>query len=273
MSNFAALMATGMVKENVKYKRKRDMAPVSAGGKGSSKGGRKRARPGEDGTAGSTTTAAGPAEVLSAAKYVAIDCEMVGVGADGKRSILARASLVDGSGVTLYDKFVRPMEKVTDYRTHVSGVRPEDLRAAAGAIDFRTCQREVAALMKGKLVVGHAVHNDFKALMLDHPPAMTRDTAKYWPLMKPKRKSKPGQPTGAMKPRPLRVLARVLLRRDIQGAEHDSVADAVATLDVYRTVCKAWERAVAKKRVAGLKKEVLPQLARFDEIEAGGKRK
>ena len=40
---------------------------------------------------------------------------------------------------------------------------------------------EVAALMKGKLVVGHAVHNDFKALMLDHPPAMTRDTAKYWP--------------------------------------------------------------------------------------------
>ena len=29
---------------------------------------------------------------------VAIDCEMVGVGAGGKRSMLARASLVDGTG-------------------------------------------------------------------------------------------------------------------------------------------------------------------------------
>ena len=51
------------------------------------------------------------------------------------------------------------------------------------------------------------------------------------------------------------------------------MADAVATLDVYRTVCKEWERAVAKKRVAGMAKQPLPQLARFDDLEAGGKRK
>jgi hypothetical protein len=37
----------------------------------------------------------------------------VGVGIGGVRSILARASAVDGAGEILYDKYVRPIEKVT----------------------------------------------------------------------------------------------------------------------------------------------------------------
>ena len=55
-----------------------------------------------------------------------MDCEMVGVG-DGQDSILARVSIVNHDGHALYDKYVKPREKVTDYRTFVSGVRPEDL--------------------------------------------------------------------------------------------------------------------------------------------------
>jgi len=56
-----------------------------------------------------------------------MDCEMVGVG-DGTESVLARVSIVNQFGVPVYDKFVKPKEKVVDYRTHVSGVRPEDLK-------------------------------------------------------------------------------------------------------------------------------------------------
>ena len=271
MSNFAALMKTGTVTENAKYKRKSDMPAPHSGAKG-----KKRPRPeteaGGAAAGGGGGRRGGGGAVLEASKYVAMDCEMVGVGADGKRSMLARVSLVDGAGATLYDKFVRPMEKVTDYRTHVSGVRPQDLRPDHGAVDFRVSQKEVAALLKGRVLVGHALHNDLKVLMMDHPPVMTRDTGKYWPLMKPKRLPKPGQQMGTMKPRPLRVLAKVLLRRNIQGAEHSSVEDAVATLDVYRTVSKMWEKAMAKKRVAGLIKAPLPQLSRFDEQEAEAKR-
>ena len=55
-----------------------------------------------------------------------MDCEMVGVG-DGQESILARVSIVNHDGHPLYDTFVKPREVVTDYRTFVSGVRPEDL--------------------------------------------------------------------------------------------------------------------------------------------------
>lgn len=59
--------------------------------------------------------------------YVAIDCEMVGVGPEGSESTLARVSIVNYHGVIMLDRFVRPREKVTDYRTWVSGVREEDL--------------------------------------------------------------------------------------------------------------------------------------------------
>lgn len=64
----------------------------------------------------------------SPTKALAMDCEMVGVGKDGVESALARVSLVNQHGHCIYDKFVRPREKVTDFRTHVSGVRPCDLR-------------------------------------------------------------------------------------------------------------------------------------------------
>lgn len=53
---------------------------------------------------------------------------MVGVGPEGVESTLARVSVVNYHGATMLDRFVRPREKVTDYRTWVSGVREEDLR-------------------------------------------------------------------------------------------------------------------------------------------------
>ena len=58
---------------------------------------------------------------------IGMDCEMVGVGYGGTDSVLARVSIVNCHGHCVYDKFVKPREKVTDYRTHVSGIRPKDL--------------------------------------------------------------------------------------------------------------------------------------------------
>merc|ERR1712126_513872 len=78
-------------------------------------------------------------------KILGMDCEMVGVGTDGVDSILARVSIVNHFGNVLYDKFVAPREKVTDYRTSVSGVRPEDL---VNAPEFKLVQAEVAELIR-----------------------------------------------------------------------------------------------------------------------------
>lgn len=61
-------------------------------------------------------------------KKIALDCEMVGVGFDGKRHMLARVSIVNSHGHAVYDSFVAPQEKVVDYRTPVSGIKPANLK-------------------------------------------------------------------------------------------------------------------------------------------------
>ena len=58
---------------------------------------------------------------------MAIDCEMVGVGPFGTESSLARVSIVNFYGAILQDDFVKQRERVTDYRTSVSGVRESDM--------------------------------------------------------------------------------------------------------------------------------------------------
>jgi hypothetical protein len=71
---------------------------------------------------------ASPMAVPPLDRVVALDCEMVGVGAR-KLSRLARASMVNASGEVLCDLYVVPSleQPVTDYRTAVSGIRARDL--------------------------------------------------------------------------------------------------------------------------------------------------
>lgn len=71
----------------------------------------------------------------SLTKALALDCEMVGVGPKGEESIAARVSIVNQYGKCVYDKYVKPTEPVTDYRTAVSGIRPENLKQ--GMTDVR----------------------------------------------------------------------------------------------------------------------------------------
>jgi len=47
------------------------------------------------------------------------------------------------------------------------------------AEEFATVQKEVADILQGRILVGHALWNDMKVLFLDHPKKCIRDTAKY----------------------------------------------------------------------------------------------
>ncbi|KAL3684200.1 hypothetical protein R1sor_002222 [Riccia sorocarpa] len=170
----------------------------------------------------------------SVTKVLALDCEMVGVGVEGKRSALARVSLVNVYGNVVYDKHVRPPEFVTDFRTRVSGVRPRDLRKAE---DFWTVQKEVAELIKGKTLVGHAIHNDLKTLLLSHPRKNLRDTQRYKPLR---------SSTGRVQA--LKHLTSEHLGLSIQEREHDSVEDARAALCLYKKFKEDWEKSLRERR-------------------------
>uniref|UniRef100_A0A8C0JI98 REX4 homolog, 3'-5' exonuclease n=1 Tax=Canis lupus dingo TaxID=286419 RepID=A0A8C0JI98_CANLU len=97
-------------------------------------------------------------------RALAMDCEMVGAGPKGEESVAARVSIVNQYGKCVYDKYVKPTQPVTDYRTAVSGIRPENLKQGE---KFEVVQKEVADMLKGRILVGHALHNDLKVL----PPA------------------------------------------------------------------------------------------------------
>nr|XP_040021042.1 interferon-stimulated 20 kDa exonuclease-like 2 isoform X1 [Gasterosteus aculeatus aculeatus]XP_040021043.1 interferon-stimulated 20 kDa exonuclease-like 2 isoform X1 [Gasterosteus aculeatus aculeatus]XP_040021044.1 interferon-stimulated 20 kDa exonuclease-like 2 isoform X1 [Gasterosteus aculeatus aculeatus]XP_040021046.1 interferon-stimulated 20 kDa exonuclease-like 2 isoform X1 [Gasterosteus aculeatus aculeatus] len=175
------------------------------------------------------------------AKYLALDCEMVGTGPKGSISKLARCSLVSYDGDVVYDKFINPPVPVTDYRTRWSGIRRSDLVNAAPYLEAR--KEQILRLLMGKVVIGHAVHNDFNVLGYSHPAALTRDTSRI-PLL--------NQRAGfaVTECASLKRLTKAIFNRDIQTGKkgHSSVEDARATMELYKVVEEEWERTLASSR-------------------------
>ncbi|MFH4982831.1 hypothetical protein AB6A40_009540 [Gnathostoma spinigerum] len=158
-----------------------------------------------------------------------MDCEYVGVGLDGKDDALARVSIVNSNGDPVYDVYVKPEERVVDYRTEISGIRP---RSLVNGQPFKKVQLEVHKLLAGKIVVGHALQNDFRVLGLSHTRKLTRDTSKY-PYFR--------KICGITKTPSLKFLAEKLLGVNIQQGEHDSVVDARVPMKIYMLHRKKWE--------------------------------
>lgn len=162
-------------------------------------------------------------------KYIAMDCEFVGVGEEGKESALARASLVNYHGHTIYDKYVKPEEPVTDWRTWVSGIAPHHMR---DAVLFKQAQDEIAQILDGRILVGHSIKNDLDALLLSHPKMSIRDTSRYPPFRELSKGRSPA----------LKKLAAEVLNIEIQGASHSSVEDSIATMLLFRLHRRDFEK-------------------------------
>lgn len=202
------------------------------------------------------------------AQFLAMDCEMVGVGPDGLRSALARVVLMDWNGQVVLDQYVRPSEPVTDYRTYVSGITAAHLQpndndndnsnsGLKAVVDLETCRQQVLQVLQyndisdggsgsGKIVVGHALKNDFMVLGIRYPWYLIRDTAKWEPFMK----TRTNHPDDTVLwPRKLQELCHDKLQRDIQqpGQAHCPKEDALAALDLYKLVRNKWEKAMVYK--------------------------
>jgi len=175
------------------------------------------------------------------AQYIALDCEMVGIGTDGKKSALARVSIVDWNLNVLLDTFVQVPIRVTDFRTHVSGVEAKHIKSKNNAMPVKPCRDLVAKLIKDKILVGHALTNDFKALMMSHPKETIRDTAKYRPFQR--------YGNGKWRARKLRDLVKENLndKDGFQEGEHDSVQDAKANMELFQVVFSQWEKELENK--------------------------
>ncbi|XP_053663117.1 uncharacterized protein LOC128712246 [Anopheles marshallii] len=149
-----------------------------------------------------------------------IDCEMC--GAAGDKSVLARVSIVDESGNVVYDKLVKPTEKILDYRTQFSGITQAMLRNVTTTL--ADVQRDLRKLLPpDAILVGHSLNSDLDALEMLHPYAI--DTSIVYNVT--------GNPVHKQK---LRILAKKFLGQDIQvGSDgHCSVEDCAASLNLVK---------------------------------------
>lgn len=166
-------------------------------------------------------------------RFVALDCEMVGVGENSSRSSLARVVIVDWRGHRLFDEYIKQSEPVTDYRTFVSGITEEDLQTAT--MPLHICRMRVSKILFGQILVGHGLENDLSALGIDHPWWMIRDTACYEPFMSNR--------NNVLLSRKLKDLVFERLGKEIQefGKPHSPYEDARWAMNLYKTVRSDWE--------------------------------
>jgi RNA exonuclease 4 len=177
-------------------------------------------------------------------QYLALDCEMVGVGPFGTKSTLARVTIVNWDGDVVYDQLIRPIEQITDYRTFVSGITESDLENDEKVVDLETCRSEVLRFLEGKIIIGHALKNDLYSLKIQHPWQKIRDTAKYEPFMKQRFDD------GVYWPRKLKDLVfQHLNGTEIQkiGVPHSAYEDAYSAMLLYQTVRNKWEKVMTYK--------------------------
>jgi RNA exonuclease 4 len=184
--------------------------------------------------------------------YVAMDCEMV--ESTTGESMCARVVLLDWKGRALLDSFVAPVQTVGDYRTHVSGITPDQLLNAPSFDEVRDL---VSIALQDKILVGHALENDLAALKLEHPQCMVRDTAYYVPFQRQNYQ-------GLLVPRKLKELAAERLGQKIQDPSrpHDPHEDAKAALNLYKQHRPRWEACVASQTQKELK-----ELRRLQRIQ------
>ncbi|ESW27885.1 hypothetical protein PHAVU_003G240600 [Phaseolus vulgaris] len=104
-------------------------------------------------------------KVMKSTTMLAVDCEMV-LCEDGTEAVV-KVCVVDHNLEAKLNEFVKPDQNIVDYRTEITGVCSKDLEAVTCSLaDIQKSMKKL--LSKGTILVGHSLHNDLRALKLDH---------------------------------------------------------------------------------------------------------
>ena len=127
-------------------------------------------------------------------------------------------------------------------------------------------QQEVADILKGRMLIGHGLENDMKALMLTTRAAsaeivrtgQAQNQARQWIKIAEQKTQDPQE----------------FFDWDIQEGEHSPVVDARAALAVYKKHAKAWERDIRTrgKKDAGEAPTSVPAAVSGDIFASSHKR-
>ncbi|KFM67856.1 RNA exonuclease 1-like protein, partial [Stegodyphus mimosarum] len=150
-------------------------------------------------------------------RVYALDCEMCYTTGGLE---VAKIGIVGIDGLTVYESFVLPKNKILDYNTVYSGITANDLKGVSTTlVDVQTFLLKL--LNKDSILVGHGLENDLKALSLIHHKVV--DTSVVFP-----------HKYGNRYKRSLKSLALEYLNKSIQDSTcgHDCIEDARTCMEL-----------------------------------------
>ena len=162
-------------------------------------------------------------------RVVALDCEMVMLE-DNSRG-LAQCSIVNYQGRILYNEYIKPEG---DLAQCMWRKRLEERNVTCPPIPFEQAVGEIKKLVAGKIVVGHDLNHDFRALQFSHPSLDIRDTSTC-------RHLQVGLNGNVNCKTSLKTLADHFLNYRIQKKHHCSLEDTRAIMKLYKIVEIPWE--------------------------------
>ena len=84
---------------------------------------------------------------------------------------LGRVSIVNFNGITILDQFIRPKNRIINYLTKVSGLRPSSFINQPYFEDVKEkvyYLMQIYNILRNRVIVGHSLQNDFKVLDYEH---------------------------------------------------------------------------------------------------------